>query len=205
MSDKVSLSQGDAGVFNMRALRARSNLHYGSTVTAQPRSLPRASLTLNQNAFLVSDSCCGSKPLPASVVDLADFKPAGSHSKLGDLPVYVTKPDGANPDLGLIIIYDILGHGHPNNTQAADILAKKTNCVAILPDVFRGVPFPPSRLAEPVPPGEEGMFGLSKTLMSEIMDFVVNGGGAWDKVVKKDVENVIAHLKEQGVKKIGMV
>ncbi|KAJ3343939.1 Protein Xrp2 [Gonapodya sp. JEL0774] len=161
---------------------------------------------------LVADSCCGSTYAKPVLVPANFFTPRGKSGTLGDLPYYLVEPQGGpktNKE-AIIVIYDIVGTGHPNNKQACDYLADHTGLVAIQPDVFRGRVPVAEFMADPPEPGtpdaELTGLGLSKRVMNRIVDFAKNGDGSYAKVVKKDLLNTITFLKDTlGVEKVGMV
>jgi hypothetical protein len=85
-----------------------------------------------------------------------------------------------------------------------------------MPDVFRGVPFPASRfdwggssIDSPAYLGEDAserhVQGFKMNLSAEIGQFVARGGGSYSRVVKKDLENVIAYLKSRGIERATMI
>ncbi|KXS15437.1 hypothetical protein M427DRAFT_325166 [Gonapodya prolifera JEL478] len=184
---------------------------------------------MEKDDYTVSSSCCGPDTLPTSVVDPSKFKPRGSvvpQAAGTDLNVYVTRPSSGKlrrSDEALLVIYDIVGYGHPNNFQAADVLADKMGLLTVMPDFFRGVPFPPerfdwsgaARLDSPntvpsptagKPAEERNVMGLVRSLDKEIGAWVMRGGGNWDKVVRKDVGDVLGWLKRaHGVKRCAMI
>jgi len=123
-------------------------------------------------------ACCTLKPVESS------YTPKGKDTKLGDLVIYETG-DSLSPNL-LICLYDIFGV-HPVTQQVCDKLGD-AGWRVIMPDFFRGKPFP----QENFPPKDRQI----------IMDFV-STTGSWDKVVRQDMVQLFQHYQSQGVKKIG--
>ncbi|KAI9013671.1 hypothetical protein DFJ74DRAFT_682866 [Hyaloraphidium curvatum] len=174
------------------------------------------------SASVLPAACCGSgdgqtAPNPV-VVPVTAYTPAGRTERLGDLDTYVAEPPSAeNTKEAIVAIYDILGHGAPQNKMACDFLAKASGRVAVMPDVFRGVPFPAERfdfggagahepaVPDGVDPSDRNAMGLKNSLMAELVAYIFGGGGNYDTVVKKDLENVFAWLKKRGVEHVGIV
>ncbi|KAI9292197.1 hypothetical protein K502DRAFT_320121 [Neoconidiobolus thromboides FSU 785] len=86
----------------------------------------------------ISKECCST---PAVIVNPGDYQIQGSFSKVDDLDYYTI----GNSDKKVILLYDILGY-HTNNFQFSDILCKLTGYQIIVPDFFRGKPWPESDL-----------------------------------------------------------
>jgi len=113
------------------------------------------------------------------------YKPTGTESKLDQLTIYETQD--TSPTRLLICVYDIFGY-HPCTKQFADKLGQSGFRV-VMPDFFRGEPYS----MENFPPQDwEELFTFVRTK------------GSWENIVKKDVENIIAHYKGQGVSSVGI-
>ncbi|CAG7733649.1 unnamed protein product [Allacma fusca] len=76
--------------------------------------------------------CTQTKPVSS------DYAGGGKIWNLEDLPIYETA--GGNNRV-LLLAYDIFGF-HPNTFRVADRLAMESGMRVVIPDFFRGEPFP---------------------------------------------------------------
>ncbi len=120
--------------------------------------------------------CCpiGSEPKLA-----ATYKPRGTTSTLGDLPIY-TIGEG---DKAIIFIYDIFGADAGRTKLCCDQLAD-AGFFVILPDFFRGEPW-------------------DSDDWSKLGEFF--GKFSWSRLNKDLNDHVYPYLEQRGTKKIGMV
>ncbi|KXS14561.1 alpha/beta-hydrolase [Gonapodya prolifera JEL478] len=165
-----------------------------------------------KDKLLVAESCCGAAYAKPVLVPPNFFKPRGKDDTLGELPIYVVEPEGGPKSTkeALIVIYDIVGTGHPNNKQACDYLANHTGLLTVQPDVFRRRVPVAEFMADPPEPGtpdaEIASLGLTRRVWDRIVEFTQKGAGSYQKVVKNDLVNTIAFLKKtHGVEKVGIV
>ncbi|CAG7730099.1 unnamed protein product, partial [Allacma fusca] len=78
----------------------------------------------------------------------SNYTPLGTTYKIGDMDIYES-PYNSSSSQVLIFVYDIFGF-HNNTKQVSDILAAEGNFRIVMPDYFRGQPFP----SENFPPSE---------------------------------------------------
>ncbi|KAJ3279133.1 hypothetical protein HK104_001723 [Borealophlyctis nickersoniae] len=124
----------------------------------------------------IAQSCCTMPPFTS------EYKPKGSISNVGNLPLYFTGEKGKK---AVLVIYDIFGMLVPTQ-QFVDRLAEQGFYVA-MPDYFRGNPW------KKVP------FKLEE-LMAHLNENV-----PYDNVIVPDSKAVISHLKSEGVESVGVL
>lgn len=109
--------------------------------------------------------------------------------KIGGLDAYVIGPKDSKK--AIVVVYDIFGYW-PTTKQGADLLAEATKARVVMPDFFRGSPFP----QEYYPPNtDEKKEALQKFF-----------GGAGDFGARKpELEAIAEELKKNGAVKLGMV
>jgi len=127
--------------------------------------------------------CCPTD-IPAVI---SNYKGIGSFEKLevGDekIDLYVT----GSGSKGVLLVYDIFGM-HPNPQQVADLIGKQGYTV-VIPDFFRGNPWP----TDDFPSKEPGAVG------KWINDY------PYDKKIKPVMLAAVEYLKKKGVTSVGAV
>eukprot|EP00386_Alphamonas_edax_P012947 GDKI01040162.1.p1 GENE.GDKI01040162.1~~GDKI01040162.1.p1 ORF type:complete len:259 (-),score=85.25 GDKI01040162.1:212-931(-) len=118
-------------------------------------------------------SCCPTTVGPVS----SDYKGVGKHEKVDDMELYVV----GEGDKAVVVIYDIFGF-HPNTYQWCDKLAAAAGVRVVMPDIFRGKPWP----VDPWPP------------VGDLMGWIQKEGT--EEAVDRDVKKVMPWLAAQGVK-----
>eukprot|EP01084_Bolivina_argentea_P280048 478848_1 len=119
------------------------------------------------------------------------YKPKGKISKLGDLPIY----EVGNGKKAIISLYDIFGWNEvsKNVFALADELAERGNFTIIMPDPYRGEPWPVGQF----PPQSE----LQKQAFASWLK-----GVASDIVIRKDIyEKILPYLYKLDIKQIGCI
>lgn len=91
-------------------------------------------------------SCCPAGALP-SLTQPADHVDRGHDELLGDLPVYVTRGGVAAPDAppaaaAVVVFPDIFGNHGGRVRGICDELAAAGPYLVVMPDLFRGAPWP---------------------------------------------------------------
>jgi hypothetical protein len=131
-------------------------------------------------ADILPAACCTAPPI------VSDYIPTGHTLTItgrDDLPLSLYSTGPAAASKALICIYDIFGMA-PNTLQGADVLAKLTGFRIVVPDFFRGRVWDHTNF-----PPKEGFASLQKW---------IGGVGEWNKVIRPDLEKVVAALREDG-------
>ncbi|GAK63557.1 dienelactone hydrolase family protein [Moesziomyces antarcticus] len=130
-----------------------------------------------------NEACCSIPPVQS------DYSPKGETLKLGGLDTYVAGPKDASK--AIVVVYDIFGLW-PTTKQGVDVLAEATKARVVLPDFFRGKPFP----QEYYPPNTDEK-------KQALQDFF---GAAGDFQARKpDLDAVVADLQKDGASKLGLM
>ncbi|EST07675.1 Dienelactone hydrolase [Kalmanozyma brasiliensis GHG001] len=130
-----------------------------------------------------NQACCTIPPVKS------DYSPKGSMEKIGGLDTYVIGPKDAKK--AIVVVYDIFGF-HNATKQGADLLADSTKARVIMPDFFRGKPFPQTSY----PPDTDEK-------KQEFQNFFGNAGDF--KARKPELEAIADELKKDGASKVGLV
>lgn len=109
--------------------------------------------------------------------------------KIGGLDTYVIGPKDAKK--AIVVVYDIFGYW-PTTKQGADLLADATKARVVMPDFFRGKPFP----QEYYPPNTDEKKNALQSFFGEAGDFQAR---------KPDLEAVAEELKKDGATKLGLM
>jgi len=128
----------------------------------------------------LTEACCTLPPAKF------DSNPIGQTEKWGDLPVYTV--GDKNSHAAIVAIYDIFGP-HNNTLQFVDRLAQAGKFRVVVPDFFRGSPWPESNF----PPSDR----------SQLMSWI-QSVGSWEKL-QPDLDNVTTQLKQDGFQKIAVI
>lgn len=80
-----------------------------------------------------NQACCSIPPVQS------DYSPKGANVTVGGLDAYTVGPKDSKK--AIVVVYDIFGFW-PTTKQGADLLAEATKSRVIMPDFFRGKPFP---------------------------------------------------------------
>ncbi|XXH03540.1 Replication factor A protein 1 [Hypoxylon texense] len=107
-----------------------------------------------QTGPTMGEHCTSDRPTPAGLA------PKGELRKLGDVDVYLTKPESypSNPSKLLLLLSSGTGIKSTNNQIQADKFAEE-GFVVVMPDLFQGNPAPNSSL---VPDAETGTSFLDR-------------------------------------------
>ncbi|PWZ00539.1 alpha/beta-hydrolase [Testicularia cyperi] len=138
---------------------------------------------LSTMANNTNEACCSIPPVQS------DYSPKGTTEKLGGLDVYAIGPKDSKK--AIVVVYDIFGYW-PTTKQGADILAEATKARVVMPDFFRGKPFP----QEYYPPNTKDK--------QEALQSFFGAAGDFSKR-KPELEAVAAELKSNGAAKVGLV
>ena len=124
------------------------------------------------------------------IVPGVSYTPKGTNVTGPDgMPLYVVG-GGATTTTALLVTYDIFGY-HPCTLQVCDLLASRLSTLVVVPDFFRGAPYP----MDPWPP-TDGFVALMAW---------VGKVGTYD-AVKPMMLDALAYIKTQGVtSKVGGV
>ena len=130
----------------------------------------------------VNKACCTLPPVQT------DYKPKGTFEDVGGLKSYVVGPKDSK--LAVLMMYDIFGYW-PQTQQGADLLSEAMKARVVMPDFFRGKPWP----NEAFPPRNEEEGKKLQEFFSTVAEF--NGR-------LQDLNTVTNALKSQGVQKFGL-
>ncbi|KAJ9478215.1 putative Protein AIM2 (putative) [Pseudozyma hubeiensis] len=130
-----------------------------------------------------NQACCSIPPVKS------DYSPKGTTEKIGGLDTYSIGPKDAKH--AIVVVYDIFGF-HNATKQGADLLAESTKSRVVMPDFFRGKPFPQSFY----PPDTDEKKQALQSFFGEAGDFGAR---------KPDLEAVADELKKDGAAKLGLV
>ncbi|SJX61803.1 related to AIM2-cytoplasmic protein involved in mitochondrial function or organization [Sporisorium reilianum f. sp. reilianum] len=134
-------------------------------------------------AHNTNQACCSIPPVKS------DYSPKGTTEKIAGIDTYVIGPKDAKK--AIVVVYDIFGF-HNATKQGADLLADATKARVVMPDFFRGKPFP----QESYPPNTD----------EKKAEFQAFFGAAGDFSARKpDLEAVADELKQAGAAKLGLV
>ena len=89
--------------------------------------------------MLGSGQCCPTDRTAAA--STLEYEANGTKFQLNSMEVYTVGPENASRVL--VIVYDIFGW-HYNNFELADTVASTKNWRVVVPDLFRGAPWPAS-------------------------------------------------------------
>ncbi|SPO21908.1 related to AIM2 - cytoplasmic protein involved in mitochondrial function or organization [Ustilago trichophora] len=134
-------------------------------------------------AHNTNQACCSIPPVQS------DYSPKGKMERIGGLDTYVIGPKDAKK--AIVVVYDIFGFW-PTTKQGADLLADATKARVVMPDFFRGKPFP----QEYYPPNTDEKKNALQSFFGAAGDFSAR---------KPDVEAVAEELKKDGAEKLGLM
>ena len=129
----------------------------------------------------MSQSACVISPVKA------EYQPKGISGKVAGLDAYVVGPDSKHV---LLSVYDIFGFWDTTK-QSADLLSEALHVKVIMPDFFRGKPWPMNAFP-PRDEEEQKVFDEWFATVASVSDR------------KKDLDAIAQELKSQGVEKIGV-
>lgn len=129
----------------------------------------------------MSQSACVISPVKA------EYQPKGISGKVAGLDAYVVGPDSKHV---LLSVYDIFGFWDTTK-QSADLLSEALRVKVIMPDFFRGKPWPMNAFP-PRDEEEQKVFDEWFATVASVSDR------------KKDLDAIAQELKSQGVEKIGV-
>lgn len=115
--------------------------------------------------------------------------PKGTTEKIGGLDAYVIGPKDAKK--AIVVVYDIFGYW-PTTKQGADIMADATKARIVMPDFFRGKPFP----QEFYPPNTDEKKNALQSFFGAAGDFSAR---------KPDLDAVAEALQKDGAEKLGLM
>ncbi|TKY87114.1 hypothetical protein EX895_003791 [Sporisorium graminicola] len=133
-------------------------------------------------AHNTNQACCTIPPVKS------DYSPKGTIEKIGGLDSYVVGPKDAKK--AIVVVYDIFGF-HNATKQGADLLADATKARVVMPDFFRGKPYP----QEQYPPNTDEKKAAFQNFFGNAGDFSAR---------KPDLEAVAEELKKDGAAKLGV-
>ena len=137
---------------------------------------------------MASEPCCkAGRPVDAP------YEGQGSILTLGDMPIYVAEPEMGS-DKAIVLIYDIFGFGEPptngNVRRVADQLASEGGFLVVMPDFYRGNPWP----MENFPPPNKEEFGAWWSSTASL------------DIVRSSLDDLVfPFLEERGVQSTGVL
>lgn len=140
-------------------------------------------------SFMEEDSikvCCRSGA-PKSTSGCAEYVSVGKVLSLtAELRGYLSKPTEVQvlDDAAIVLIYDIFGFEVVQTRRFADLLAAETRMRVLMPDFFRGKPWPPDK--------------VSPSHLSELMDWA-HSAGNWG-IVSEDLKAARNFLLSDGLR-----
>ncbi|KAI9885754.1 MAG: RNA-dependent ATPase [Watsoniomyces obsoletus] len=165
------------------------------TMEDQTQKEPQAAST-HASGPSVSDHCTTDQPISSAQAS------SGELSELGDVDVYITKPNDYphSPSKLLLFLTNGTGIHSLNNQLQADNYAKE-GFLVVMPDMFAGDPAPKSNTVEPTPDEEQSsiieQFKLhaAETAKSFLLDMWL-ARHTPEKVMPR-VQKVLESMKEE--------
>ncbi|KAI8916591.1 Alpha/Beta hydrolase protein [Powellomyces hirtus] len=135
----------------------------------------------------MNSACCSIPPVVAT-----DYTPKGTYEEIVGIKSYTVGPKDAKHVI--VAVYDIFGFASQTQ-QGADLLATLGFRV-IMPDLFRGKPFPVERMT---PTGSEAE---QKALMADIGNFIGTTGNFQERI--PELQALSSALRSAGAEKVGV-